>query len=617
MRKSGGMSVNIQKKVRISETSDMRRGPSIGPPAAARMPASCPQLSDLNSEDKTKISKLVERVLELGRENDTLVTQLQEAGRRRGDDVMVAVGVIRSELQQKHDEVAALQAKRLGALQLLRRYQDKVSELADSVRGLQRGDAERKAQLAGYKAELNNLQQLLETQSQTIQSYRMQVSSAASKDAGQVELEDALRRRGSELKASQSRTLELEESSQQLQEQLSALRGVIHDKDKQIVDLNAQVLKQSVESISMVKSPKRENNTAKTTAAAGGGASSADYINKKVSSVTTGAPPSTGRESKVSRSDSMIPPIYNASRQETRSFTTQSSDFSSNWGADLQDEDFISHLERLAQEKKLKKLEKANREAVVDDGTYDELLAPPPVRAPSPPSPREAEGVEGEGERDFSYGDAKRDNGKVDPVWFDDRFGDDIIEDDIAEPSVLPVADSSRLKRSSSPVGLSRKTNNKRNAASVEPSPSVAKGGRKAKPTSLSSSASTLMNTMTKPTSKQASRTSYTSSAENNHHKSVSNSNYGTEKRIKFGARSSTSGEGSAQASSDFHSKANKSNAQKSSNSRNSIKVKDNSQDAHQSYDPRLFDMLDEMDSAHDTSTISSISRNYQDANHW
>lgn len=165
--------MNVKKTVRIDETRGTVSGSN---------------LSELSAEDKIKISKLVEKVLELGRENEALKNNMQALQQRREEDVTTAIAMIRTELLRKSEEVEDLQSKRLGALELLHRYQIKISDLVVNVRALERRDSESKAQMTSYKTELNNMQQLLETQSQTIQSYRVQMSTATTKESSHVEL---------------------------------------------------------------------------------------------------------------------------------------------------------------------------------------------------------------------------------------------------------------------------------------------------------------------------------------------------------------------------------------------------------------------------------------------
>ena len=535
-RADQGVSVSVKKKVRIAEPT--------GRPQAA------PQLGDLSTPDKAKISKLVEKVLELGREKESLTQQLETLQQSRQDDVLIAVGTLRSELQQKNEMVADLHTKRQGALELLQRYQNKISDLAATTRNLKRIDTESKAQLSSLRAELNNLQQLLETQSQTIQSYRLQLSATTMKESGEVELREALRRRTSEAKAAETRTIELEGSMQHLQEQISSLRSVMHEKDKQIVELNNLLFQQSSGAV---------NNTVMVE-----------------ESAPEPLPRDANRESQVLKHSPKLPVEIPEGNDSTAPYTlskeiekldvsssesiehkqvVQPAPLPSSWGDRVKDQDFIGHLERIAKEKKKKKEEESHFE---DDSSA--ILLPPP-RVHSPPLPNDAS--------------------------FDDSFST-VTNDEIVSPASGKVKAPATISGTGKNYRLSK--NQERLGSTAGKYPSV---NSRNNHTSLSSSASTLIKTVSKKSSSlDAMRNTYGSVNAKKLQKASSNNDKAPE-YVKFrsmnrkGVVAPRTGARSWQTE----------NINSDSKIGNNIAM----------YNPSLFEMLDEMDSRDSSSTISSI----------
>lgn len=552
---TGSIAVSVQKKVRI-----------VDPKSPGNANGS--NLAQLSSEEKEKISKLVERVLELGRENEALRASLETARRRREEDIAVAVGIIRAELQKKHEEVEDLQTKRLGALELLHRYQQKISELADNLRLLQRRETEHKTQLVGYKTELNNLQQLLETQSQTIQSYRLQVSAASTVGSGRVGLEEVLRKRELDLKAAEANIISLEDNIQQLHEQLSTVRHTVHEKDKQIVELNAVIL-----SLSLFKE-KEEMLKKETTNLAESKEQMINIIDFKPipSKEKDWSETGTGSIEKSHRSVSAVSTEFNG-------------DPRSGFATSLKDEDFISHLERIAKEKK----ERKAREKAGEIQDFDSVVSSPPLMAPSPPFPVPVTAAYVSEERGRPNEGTLRAQNDLSTLHFDESFS--TIDH---TPETLP-----RVKRSKSPNSVSRMKSTKKSGESDKM--------RKVQPhQSLSSSASTLLKTVSRNVNPQQSfRQSY-NSKENSRSKSISNEAQ-SNMRVKFGAKVD-------RGHSDISAKDITNNAKHHTSDTGGLHGSPSSPGSM--YDPVLFDLLDEMD-AHDNSTISSISRHYEVGGRW
>ncbi len=181
----------------------------------------------------------------LGRINESLCQEVDQLRGRRQEDILNAVSVLRAELTSKSNEITDLNIKRRSALDLLSKYQNKISELIEHNRSYVRQDAEQKAQIHRLKSELNNMQTLLETQSQTIQTYRLHSASIGSKDKHVDELEGELRKKSEELMKQESIKKDLERSLDQLGEQLVALNKRLLERETTIVGLNAQIARMS------------------------------------------------------------------------------------------------------------------------------------------------------------------------------------------------------------------------------------------------------------------------------------------------------------------------------------------------------------------------------------
>lgn len=551
--------MNVKKTVRIDETRGTVSGSN---------------LSELSAEDKIKISKLVEKVLELGRENEALKNNMQALQQRREEDVTTAIAMIRTELLRKSEEVEDLQSKRLGALELLHRYQIKISDLVVNVRALERRDSESKAQMTSYKTELNNMQQLLETQSQTIQSYRVQMSTATTKESSHVELLEALRKRANELKQAESRATELEANIQQLHEQLANLRSVVHDKDKQLVELNDIILRQDVQ-LSPAKAPDRPIGSRPT-----------DNSDRH-SGGPTAAPwpsivqPAEQQPLKKPEQHNLSPYHSYSSVTAVDSPPTPREEEQPSWGSNLKDEDFISHLERLAKEKKLRK----EKEAAAEEAAFNESMVAPPPLVHSPPT------VSGhtwhldpiEGQTDNVR---KPDN---DPVPFDDSYS--TIESNSGRDSrpkrpKSPTRTPSAKRKSSKPAGLQHKGQ----------SPY------------LSSSSSTFLKTVAR-SGQRTVRHSYSGKSSMLNQDDTTDAS--EDRKVKFGVKISNGTK--VKRSSD---EPLKSNGRCSKSRDDGLRHNSTPMSPSSMYDdPVLFNLLDELDS-HDNSTISSISKHY-DENQW
>ena len=197
-----------------------------------------------------------------GRINESLCQEVEQLRSRRQEDIFNAVSVLRAELTSNSNEITELQSKRRSALELLSKYQIKISELVENNRSYVRQDAEQKAQIYRFKSELNNMQTLLETQSQTIQTYRLHSASIGSKDKHVDEMEDALRKKCEELKKQESISRDLERSVDQLGEQLVALNKRLLDRETTIVGLNVQIARMSFDfkRRTTPNSPKQDNS---------------------------------------------------------------------------------------------------------------------------------------------------------------------------------------------------------------------------------------------------------------------------------------------------------------------------------------------------------------------
>jgi hypothetical protein len=220
------------------------------------------QLSDLSETDKQKVAKLVQHLIALGADNDNLRKEL-EATRAVSEVSMHqkiaesarTASALKAELERKMTEVNDLQTKRLSALDLLARYQQKISELIDEVRSLSRANQDGRLMMERMTQENKSMQMLLESQNQSIVTLREQLASGNNsyRNSSSVvaerlaDVEDQLLRRTEALQREESKSQRLEKTIAQLQEQLGAMRLIIQEKDACIAKLNESVLFMSKE----------------------------------------------------------------------------------------------------------------------------------------------------------------------------------------------------------------------------------------------------------------------------------------------------------------------------------------------------------------------------------
>jgi hypothetical protein len=220
------------------------------------------QLSDLSEADKLKVAKLVQHLIALGADNDNLRKELEatKAASQISMSHKIAesagmAGVLKAELERKVSEVNDLQTKRLSALDLLARYQQKISELIDEVRSLSRANQDGRLAIERMTQENRSMQMLLESQNQSIVTLREQIASGNNsyRNGSSVvaerlaDVEDQLLRRTDALQREESKSQRLEKTVMQLQEQLSAMRLIVQEKDTCIAKLNESVLVMSKE----------------------------------------------------------------------------------------------------------------------------------------------------------------------------------------------------------------------------------------------------------------------------------------------------------------------------------------------------------------------------------
>ena len=345
-----------------------------------------PQMSDLSEGDKIKISRLVEKVIELGidnfilllyrhfificffegRQNEVLIKELELSRARRQEDVLNAVSILRAEVDNQSNEIDILKSKRAGALDLLQKYQDKILELVDINRSLTRADAEQKSQLHRFKGELNNMQILLDTQSQTIQSYRLQVSASGGKEKYVSELEEMIQKKTDTCRKQESISRELQRTVDHLNEQNAIINKSIMEKEFKIVELNSLLARQAYSAemprVNLYKASDIESESIKVN-----NYSSSSYSNKlnRLSD----------KEAKLSQSFDFNEDIVEAGTMDKKYLPIKSFSSDNFEGNDYQRVDYIGELVNLK-----------NNNVVSSYKDDRSTFNSPPINVPVPPN---------------------------------------------------------------------------------------------------------------------------------------------------------------------------------------------------------------------------------------
>lgn len=134
-------------------------------------------LSDLPPNEKAKVARLVDRLVSIGHENETLTKELKEAKEQHTQTIAALDSHIADKMKSLEENRELLTERLINALGLLQVYQTKVDELSDQVRVKNRTTADVTVMKERYEEEVLRLQELMQSQQETIQQSHMRWSS--------------------------------------------------------------------------------------------------------------------------------------------------------------------------------------------------------------------------------------------------------------------------------------------------------------------------------------------------------------------------------------------------------------------------------------------------------
>ena len=185
-------------------------------------------LNDLNPHDKAKIARLVEQVMKLTHDNESLK-----------NDLINSEEIIKEKYQQKmekyiNEEMKKMNEKRQESLLLLKKYQEKVQFFSDELVYTRKAYDDLSQRYNVSQENINELEVLLDRQKQTIDSEKNKHQSLQNSTKEIQELKDELRHRNEDCVRYKTKFESLESTSNYLASQLDSLLSQLTEKTNRI-----------------------------------------------------------------------------------------------------------------------------------------------------------------------------------------------------------------------------------------------------------------------------------------------------------------------------------------------------------------------------------------------
>ena len=183
-------------------------------------------LNDLNPQDKAKVARLVEQVMQLTNEVDELNQGLNTA---QSDNDKYRDNCSKLEIEQE-----ILTGQRKDCLLLLRRYQDKIQFFNDELAYTRKAYDDLSKRYNASQDHIADLECLVENQKEMIESDQQKYESLSTLSKENQELRDELRHKTDDCERYKSKSESLNTNSQYLASQVDGLLSQLTEKDNRI-----------------------------------------------------------------------------------------------------------------------------------------------------------------------------------------------------------------------------------------------------------------------------------------------------------------------------------------------------------------------------------------------
>ena len=264
-----------------------------------------PGLNDLLPQDKAKIARLVEQVMQLTNENVNLKEELDNAEEER-HQCDAAYDHFKSEQQ-------SLKVKRNDSLLLLRKYQDKIQFFSDELAYTRKAYDDLSQRYNSSQESLSELEFLVNNQRQTIEHDKNKHQVLLNSTKELQELKDELRHKTEDCSRYKSKSETLEGNSNYLASQLDGLLSQLTEKTNRI-----QILEDKIKCISATRNDDVDRHghhlqcsTSSLDVPATTSTTLSEFVNSPHSSIPVTVPRSTSADEKVTNS------VQSSSLQDT------------------------------------------------------------------------------------------------------------------------------------------------------------------------------------------------------------------------------------------------------------------------------------------------------------